>query len=125
VNESLAQENPDKILPPGIVRNFVSARPTHDGAVLLPAPYELMIATVLLILLGSYLACGFVFAVPFVLFGVKRIDPHAARGSWGFRVLILPGTTAFWPLLLRRWLNGIHEPPEECNPHRCAAKSKL
>ena len=83
-----------------------------------------MIATVLLILFGSYLACGLVFAVPFVLFGVKRIDPQAAHGSWGFRLLIIPGTAAFWPLLLRRWLSGIAEPPVECNPHRCAAKSK-
>jgi hypothetical protein len=81
-----------------------------------------MIAAVFLILLGIYLACGFVFAVPFVLFGVKKIDPHAARGSWGFRLLIIPGTAAFWPLLLRRWMKGVHEPPEECDAHRCATK---
>jgi hypothetical protein len=80
-----------------------------------------MIAAIILILLGSYLACGFVFAVPFVLFGVKRIDPHAVHGSWGFRLLVVPGTMAFWPLLLRRWLKGVHEPPEECNAHRTAA----
>ena len=47
-----------------------------------------MIAAVLLMLVGGYLACGFVFAVLFVLFGVQRIDPHAAHGSWGFRCLI-------------------------------------
>ena len=81
-----------------------------------------MIAAVLFILLGVYLACGFVFAIPFVLFGVKKIDPHAAHGSWGFRLLIIPGTAAFWPLLLCRWMKGIHEPPEECDAHRRAAK---
>jgi hypothetical protein len=81
-----------------------------------------MIAAALLILLGVYLACGFLFAVLFVLFGVKKIDPHAAHGSWGFRLLIIPGTMAFWPLLLRRWMKGVHEPPEECDPHRRAAK---
>lgn len=81
-----------------------------------------MIAVVFLILLGVYLACGFVFAVPFVLFGVKKIDPHAAHGSWGFRLLIIPGTMVFWPLLLRRRMNGVHEPPEECDAHRRAAK---
>jgi hypothetical protein len=80
-----------------------------------------MIAAIVLILLGSYLACGFVIAVPFVLLGVKRIDPHAVHGSWGFRLLILPGTMAFWPLLLGRWLKGVHEPPEECNAHRRSA----
>jgi hypothetical protein len=83
-----------------------------------------MIAAVLLMLVGGYLACGFVFAVLFVLFGVQRIDPHAAHGSWGFRCLILPGATALWPWLLRHWLKGIHAPPEESNAHRCAAKSK-
>ena len=83
-----------------------------------------MIAAALLILLGVYLGCGLMFALPFVLFGVKKIDPHAAHGSWGFRLLIFPGTLVFWPLLLRRWMKGIHEPPEECNAHRCAAKAK-
>jgi hypothetical protein len=79
-----------------------------------------MIAAAFLILLGVYLACGLVFAVPFVFGGVQRMDPHATRGSWGFRLLIVPGTMAFWPLLLRRWKQGIHEPPEECNAHRRA-----
>jgi len=78
-----------------------------------------MIAAALLILLGFYLVCGLVFAIPFALIGVKRIDPHAAHGSWGFRLLIVPGTMAFWPLLLRRWVKGIRQPPEERNPHRC------
>jgi hypothetical protein len=83
-----------------------------------------VIASALLILLGIYLACGFVFAVPFVLLGVKKIDPHAGHGSWGFRLLIIPGTPAFWPLLLRRWLKGILQPPEECNAHRLAASKR-
>ena len=76
----------------------------------------------ILLALAAYLACGFLFAVPFVLIGVKRIDPHAAHGSWGFRVLIFPGTIFFWPLLARRWLSGTGEPPEERNAHRSAAR---
>jgi hypothetical protein len=71
--------------------------------------------------LGAYLACGLLFAIPFVLTGVKRIDPHAKPGTWGFRMLILPGTVFLWPLLLRRCLRGAHEPPTERNAHRCAA----
>ena len=82
-----------------------------------------MIATVF-ILSGVYLACGVVFAIPFVLVGVKKIDPHAAHGSWGFRILIFPGTVALWPLLMRRWLSGVHEPPEECNAHRKPAATQ-
>ena len=81
-----------------------------------------MIAGGVLILLGMYLACGLVFAIPFVLAGVRKIDPHAAHGSWGFRLLIIPGTMAFWPWLLHRWMKGVHEPPEEKNPHRGATQ---
>jgi len=83
-----------------------------------------MIAAGFLMLLAAYLTCGLVFAVPFVLVGVKRIDPHATHGSWGFRLLVIPGTMALWPLLLKRWASGVKEPPEECNAHRKAAKAK-
>lgn len=83
-----------------------------------------MIAAIFLIGLGVYLACGLLFAMPFALNGVKRIDPHAAHGSWGFRLLIIPGTMVFWPLLLKRWARGVAEPPEECNAHRRVARVK-
>lgn len=82
-----------------------------------------MIAAALLIILGIYLLCGLVFAVPFVVVGVKRIDPHALHGNWGFRLLIFPGAMALWPLLLRRWMSGVHEPPEECTAHRRVARN--
>jgi len=84
-----------------------------------------MIAAVFLISLGVYLACGLVFAIPFALIGAKKIDPHATHGSWGFRVLIVPGAIALWPLLLRRWASGVHEPPEECNAHRHLAPATV
>ena len=80
-----------------------------------------MIAQTLLIAAGMYLLCGLAFGIPFVLVGVAKIDPHAAHGSWGFRLLIIPGTMFLWPLLARRWLGG-HQPPEERNAHRCAAQ---
>lgn len=83
-----------------------------------------MIAETLLIVTGLYLLCGLVFAILFVLVGVQKIDPHAAHGSWGFRVLIIPGTILLWPLLARRWLKGIHEPPEEKSPHRRAGQKE-
>ena len=77
-----------------------------------------MISTVFLIGMGVYLVCGFSFALPFAFLGVGRIDPHASRGSWGFRLLIIPGAAALWPILLRRWASGVHEPPEERTAHR-------
>ena len=68
--------------------------------------------------LSLYAALGVVFAVVFVCVGVKRFDAQAVGTGLGFRVLILPGSVAFWPLLLRRWARGIVEPPLERNPHR-------
>jgi hypothetical protein len=84
-----------------------------------------MSAGLLLVALGVHLACGLVFALPFALVGVKRIDPHATHGSWGFRLLIIPGTMAFWPVLLKRWLRGVKAPPEECNAHRRRAAAPI
>lgn len=69
-----------------------------------------------------YAAIGLLFAVPFILRGAAAIDPSARQGTWGFRLLILPGAAAFWPLLAWRWMRGVSSPPVESNPHRCAAR---
>ena len=68
----------------------------------------------------AYLFAGLVFAAPFLLFGVQRIDPDAKRGSIGFRLIIIPGICLFWPLLAVRWVTGKQRPVEE-NAHRLAA----
>jgi hypothetical protein len=68
--------------------------------------------------LASYVAIGIVFTVAFVCIGVKRIDSQTVGTGIGFRILIFPGSVAFWPLLLRRWARGSTEPPLERNPHR-------
>ncbi len=65
----------------------------------------------------AYAAVGLLFALAFVLVGVGRIDPAAAHSKPGFRVMILPGAAALWPLLLMRWIGG-KQPPEERSPHR-------
>ncbi|MBX3356926.1 MAG: hypothetical protein KF745_00710 [Phycisphaeraceae bacterium] len=59
---------------------------------------------ILLILLAAYLALGLLFAIAFSLVGAARIDPVARHAPIGFRLVILPGAAALWPLLLRRWL---------------------
>lgn len=69
-------------------------------------------------LAGLYLALGVVFAVPFLVRGLRRIDPATAGGTLGFKLVILPGVVALWPLLARRWLSGRTAPPEERNAHR-------
>ena len=72
-------------------------------------------------LLAGYAGIGLVFAVAFAAAGVPRIDPNARGASFGFRVVIVPGATALWPVLLRRWLRGDREPPLERNAHSRAA----
>jgi hypothetical protein len=51
-----------------------------------------------------YLACGLIFGIPFVIKGVQRIDEGAHGAGIGFRILILPGVMAFWPFLLKKWI---------------------
>jgi hypothetical protein len=77
----------------------------------------------LLSILGIYLLIGIVFAVPFAMWGSSKVDPAAVKGTWGFRVLIIPGSAALWPLLLPRWLSGKH--PTEHSMHRRAAASSM
>lgn len=67
--------------------------------------------------LTTYAATGFLFASIFVFRGVQQVDWEAQGSGVGFRLLILPGVAAFWPMFLHRWVRGI-QPPIERNPHR-------
>lgn len=57
---------------------------------------------VILIVLGTYCVIGLLFALWFVLLGVKRIDPVAATTPLAIRVVWLPGAMLVWPLLAAR-----------------------
>ena len=57
-------------------------------------------------LMMLYAAAGILFAVPFVSYGVLQVDGAAKGSGVGFRLLILPGVAAFWPLFLARWMRG-------------------
>ncbi len=81
----------------------------------------LTIATWWVNVLAVYAAVGTVFAIAFAWKGAGKIDPAAAEGTIGFRLLIIPGTVALWPILARRWLHRMG-PPEGRNPHRDAAR---
>jgi|694.fasta_scaffold15533_12 hypothetical protein len=66
----------------------------------------------------AYLLVGLLVGVPFVIIGVQRIDSAARDGFHpGFRLVLLPGVSLFWPLLLRRWWQG-SPPPRERTAHR-------
>ncbi|MEO1678743.1 MAG: hypothetical protein AAFU80_11375 [Pseudomonadota bacterium] len=59
-------------------------------------------AASLLIFAKIYGWIGLAAAVPFLAFGLDRIDDSAV-GSWVFRTLLIPGIVLLWPLVLWRW----------------------
>ena len=50
---------------------------------------------------------GIAFAGGFVIFGIHRVDPVAEHSTIGFRLIVIPGVAALWPLLLTRWLRAV------------------
>ncbi|MEO8112430.1 MAG: hypothetical protein ABI594_20445 [Ginsengibacter sp.] len=64
----------------------------------------IVILNTILIIVAIYLACGFVFAIPFVIKGANVIDEGTHGATWGFRIIILPASIVFWPLLLKKWI---------------------
>jgi hypothetical protein len=62
------------------------------------------LARTLVLVLEGYLGVGVVFGLLFVSRGVERVDPSAHGCTFGFRVLILPGSTVLWPYLLVKLL---------------------
>ena len=83
---------------------------------------SLGIAVVELIIkaIRAYVFAGFIFTIPFLIFGIKRVDPDATGWAIGFRLLIFPGLCVFWPLFALRLLKGKRSPTER-NAHRVAA----
>jgi hypothetical protein len=57
-------------------------------------------------LLGLYLFCGFVFALVFIFKGLNKVDEGAPGSSVGFKIIIIPGSMIFWPLLLKKWIKA-------------------
>jgi hypothetical protein len=64
----------------------------------------------------AYLALGAVFATAFAARGANAIDSSAAGAPWGFRLLIIPGAAALWPIMLRKWIAARRRPPAEHHP---------
>ena len=64
------------------------------------------VAEVLVKALTAYGLIGAVFAVAFVTMGIQRVDSVAEHAPLGFRLIVLPGVAALWPLLLVRWLRS-------------------
>ena len=66
----------------------------------------MMLVKILVNLFLLYLLLGLIFGIAFVSKGVKKVDPVAKGTSWRFRLLILPGSMALWPVLLVKWIKS-------------------
>jgi hypothetical protein len=76
---------------------------TLSSAVITP------IATGFLIAAGVYLLVGLLFYFPFIRKGIHLVDENAHGSSIGFYLIILPGTLAFWPVLLAKWRKALKQ----------------
>ena len=60
----------------------------------------------ILLIFGIYLAVGLLFGIFFARKGVQVLDPVATGSPFSFRLLVIPGATALWPVLLIKLLRG-------------------
>jgi hypothetical protein len=56
--------------------------------------------------LAAYATAGLIFALWFVIAGIGRLDAAARDAGLGFRLFVLPGVAALWPLLLKRLIEA-------------------
>jgi hypothetical protein len=82
---------------------------------------SLAIAQLVVATFETYAAAGLGFTLIFLPRGLLRVDPRVAGAPATFRLVILPGIVAFWPLFAWRWIAGAREPIER-NPHRSKAR---
>ncbi len=66
----------------------------------------MVVAQGIVSIVAGYAVVGLLFAGPFLVRGVTRLDPAARGTSLAFRLAILPGTVALWPVLARKWIGG-------------------
>jgi hypothetical protein len=64
------------------------------------------IVTILFYILGIYILAGFLFAVVFLFKGIEKVDVSAHGATWGFKLIIIPGVVALWPVLLNKWIKS-------------------
>ncbi|HVS19787.1 MAG TPA: hypothetical protein VMT18_14375 [Planctomycetota bacterium] len=69
------------------------------------------LAQTLLAVLALHAVLGLGFALSFLPRRIERVDPSARGSGWGFRLLILPGVVALWPLLRARTRRAGEEQP--------------
>ena len=66
----------------------------------------MIVAEIILFGALAYVLCGLAVGVAFVLRGVDRVDEAARGAPVAFRLVILPGTVALWPLMAKKWIKA-------------------
>ena len=66
------------------------------------------VVSIIFIILAVYLAFGLLFALIFIFKGIEKIDTSAHGASRGFKIIIIPGIMALWPVLLNKWIKAPH-----------------
>jgi hypothetical protein len=64
---------------------------------------------IILYTVAAYLAVGLGFSVPFLIKWIHQVDETSQETDWTFKLTILPGCIAFWPVLLRKYLQSKSE----------------
>jgi len=59
-----------------------------------------------IVFLGVYFFLGFLFGLYFVFAGVSKIDSSVKDSTIGFRLIILPGSIALWPFLVKKLIDS-------------------
>ncbi len=67
-----------------------------------------MIALVyfVLVFMLFYIITGFALYCFLIYKGFDKIDESAKNTTVFFKIIILPGTLLFWPILLKKWLKA-------------------
>lgn len=60
------------------------------------------IAEFIIMLVKGWAYIGLAVSVPFIFWGIDRVD-GSAKDAYAFRPLLIPGIIVIWPLVLRRW----------------------
>lgn len=62
-----------------------------------------MLAVLVVYVVLAYFAVGLMLGSAFALRGASAIDANARGAGPLFKVVIIPGAAALWPLVLTRW----------------------
>jgi hypothetical protein len=61
---------------------------------------------IILIIVVLYLGLGAVFVIPFLIKGIQKVDEGTKGSTIGFKIMIIPGSIVFWPVLMKKWLKA-------------------